>query len=106
MTHIAADIAWIRNILKDLELFLPTPPAINCDNMSTITLSVNPVFHSWVIHLDTIYHFVRERVQQGDLEVYYIPTEDQSVDILTKGLHGPLFFKHCYNLKLGNPSCD
>lgn len=69
-------------------MFLPTPPIIHCDNLSAIALSANPVFHSRIKHLDTDYHFVREKVQQGDLEVSYILTEDQSADILTKGLHG------------------
>lgn len=72
--------------------------------MSLISLSANPVFHFRIKHLDTDYHFVREHVQQGDLEVLYIPTEDQTADILTKGLHSPSFIKHFYNLKLGNPS--
>ncbi|XP_070660445.1 uncharacterized mitochondrial protein AtMg00810-like [Malus domestica] len=104
LAHTAADIAWIRNILKDLAVVLDAPPTIYCDNMSAIALSANPVFHSRIKHLDTDYHFVRERVQQGDLEVLYIPTEEQTADVLTKGLHSPSFVKHFYNLKLENPS--
>ncbi|CAN6555176.1 unnamed protein product [Malus baccata var. baccata] len=106
LAHTTDDLTWIRAVLKDLEIFLPTPPVIRCDNMSTIALSANPVFHSRIKHLDRDYHFVLETVQQGDLEVSYIPTKDQYADILTKGLHGPSFVKHCYNLKLGNPSYD
>ncbi|CAN6715703.1 unnamed protein product [Malus baccata var. baccata] len=104
LAHTAADITWVCHILKDLNVFLPHPPVIHCDNMFAISLSANPVFHSRIKHLDTNYHFVRERVQQGDLEVVYIPTDDQAADILTKGLHSPAFVKHCYNLQLGNPS--
>ncbi|KAM1175309.1 hypothetical protein ACFX13_028395 [Malus domestica] len=72
--------------------------------MSAIALSANPVFHSRIKHLDTDFHFVWERVQHGDLEVLYVPTEDQIADILTKGLHSPSFVKHFHNLKLGDPS--
>ncbi|XP_017189188.2 uncharacterized mitochondrial protein AtMg00810-like [Malus domestica] len=104
LAHTATDITWVRHILKDLNVFLPHPPVIHCDNMYAISLSANPVFHSRIKHLDTDYHFVRERVQPGDLKVVYIPTDDQAVDILTKGLHSPAFVKHCYNLQLGNPS--
>lgn len=46
LAHTVAVLTWIRAILKDLEVFLPTPPVIHCDNMSAITLSANPVFHS------------------------------------------------------------
>ncbi|XP_028948155.1 uncharacterized mitochondrial protein AtMg00810-like [Malus domestica] len=106
LAHTAADIAWVRQILRDLKCSVPQPPIIHCDNMSAIALSSNPVFHSRIKHLDTDYHFVRERVQRRDLEVLYIPTEEQTADILTKGLHSLSFLKHCYNLKLGNPSLD
>ncbi|CAN6683482.1 unnamed protein product [Malus baccata var. baccata] len=95
--HTATDIAWVKNVLKDLDVFRPNPPVIFCDNMSAIALSANPVFHSRIKHLDTDYHFIRERLQQGDLEVAYVPAY-----VLTKGLHSPTFVKHCFNLKLGS----
>lgn len=79
---------------------------IHCDNKSTISLSSSPIFHSRIKHLDTNYHFVREIVQKGNIEVPYIPIEGQTVDVLIKVLHSPYFLKHCYNLKLGNPSLD
>lgn len=62
LAHTAVDIAWVRNILKDLDVFLSTPPTIHCDNMSAIALSANPMFHSRIKHLDIDYHFVRERM--------------------------------------------
>ena len=58
LAHTAADITWERYILKDLNVFLPHPPMIHCDNMYAISLSANPVFHSRIKHLDTDYHFV------------------------------------------------
>ncbi|CAN6690958.1 unnamed protein product [Malus baccata var. baccata] len=104
LAHTATDVAWVRNILKDIGVRLFTPPVIHYDNMTAIALNANPVFHYRIKHLDTDYHLVRERVQKGDLEVRYIPIDEQTPDILTKGLHIPAFVQHCYNLKLGNPS--
>ncbi|KAM0961728.1 hypothetical protein ACFX2A_021434 [Malus domestica] len=104
LAHTAADLAWVRNVLKDLRVQLSALPVLYCDNMSAIALSANPVFHSRIKHLDTDYHFIRERVQKNDLEVVYVPTADQTADVLTKGLHSPTFNRHCYNLQLGNPS--
>ncbi|KAM2392834.1 hypothetical protein ACFX1X_036261 [Malus domestica] len=104
IAHCAADITWIRNLLKDLHQFLPDPPLIHCDNLSALALCSNPVFHTRIKHLDTDFHFVREKVQQNDILVQYVPTEEQTTDILTKGLHIPVFFKHCCNLRLGSPA--
>lgn len=39
------------------------------------------------VHLD--YHFTRELVHSKFVDVYYVHTLDQPVDIFTKGLHGP-----------------
>lgn len=75
-------------------IFLSQPPVIHYDNLSVIALSSNPMFHLKIKHLDTNYHFVREIVQKGDLEVVYIPTEEQTVDVLTKGLHSLAFIRH------------
>ncbi|CAN6698272.1 unnamed protein product [Malus baccata var. baccata] len=104
LAHCAADIAWIRLLLKDLQQPLLVPPLLHCDNLSALALCANPVFHTRIKHLDTDFHFVREKVQKKDLMVQYVPTNDQTADVFTKGLHGPSFYKHCCNLSLGHPT--
>lgn len=101
LAHIAANVAWIRLLFKDLRVVLSNPPIIYCDNMSAIALSANLVYHSKIKHLDTNYHFVRERVHKGDLLVQYLPTNEETTNVITKGLHTPTFNRHCFNLKLG-----
>ncbi|XP_020412069.1 uncharacterized protein LOC109947077 [Prunus persica] len=87
LAHSASEVSWIQQVLKDMHLFLATPPILHCDNLSALALSSNPVFHSRIKHLDTDFHFVRERVQRGDIHVQYVPTQEQVADVLTKGLH-------------------
>lgn len=72
--------------MKDVHEFLEFPPSLHRDNLSAFALSTNLVFHSRIKHLDTNYHFIRERVQKKDLTIHYIPTESQVASILTKGL--------------------
>lgn len=71
--------------MRDLHVIVPSPPLLHCDNLSTLALSTNLVFHSRIKHLDIDYHFVREKVQKGDLLVQYIPTKEQLEDLFTKG---------------------
>ncbi|RXH87300.1 hypothetical protein DVH24_028800 [Malus domestica] len=92
---ITGHLAWVRNILKDIGVRLFTPPVIHCDNISAIALSANP------IRIITLFE---RGFKKCDLEVSYIPTDEQIADILTKGLYSPAFVQHCYNLKLRNPS--
>ncbi|CAN6724366.1 unnamed protein product [Malus baccata var. baccata] len=102
LAHCAADVFWVRSLLKDLNQCLPSPPCLQCDNLSALAICSNPVFHSKIKRLDTDYYFVLENVQNGDLLVQYIPTEEQVADVFTKGLHSPVFNKHCHNLGLGS----
>jgi hypothetical protein len=89
----AAEVAWIRMLLCDLHIFLASCPTLWCDNTSAISLASNPVFHTRAKHVEVNYHFVREHVVRGDLNVQFIPTIDQLADLLTKALPTPRFLQ-------------
>nr|GEV82925.1 hypothetical protein [Tanacetum cinerariifolium] len=57
-----------------------------CDNKSTIALCYNNVQHSRAKHTDVRYHFIKEQVENGIVELYFIRTEYQLADIFTKPL--------------------
>jgi hypothetical protein len=65
---------------------------IYCDNQSCMKLSENPVFHDRSKHIEIYYHFIRDYVQRGAVELQYISTEEQVADILTKALGRGKFF--------------
>lgn len=86
VANAAAEILWIKNLLRELNFSLKSPPKIFCDNTGATYLSSNPVFHSRMKHICLDYHFVRERVSDGTLQVSHVHTKDQWADILTKPL--------------------
>ncbi|GJW39220.1 integrase, catalytic region, zinc finger, CCHC-type containing protein [Tanacetum coccineum] len=57
-----------------------------CDNKSAIALCCNNVQHSRSKHIDIHHHFIREQVENGVVELYFVGTEYQLADILTKAL--------------------
>ena len=59
---------------------------IYCDNLSTIQLAKNPVSHARTKHIEVHYHFVRDHVLSGEVELLYVPTDRQTVDIFTTPL--------------------
>lgn len=59
---------------------------IHIDNQSAIQLSKNHVFHDRSKHIDTRYHFIRDCVEEGRVDVVSIDTTEQLADILTKAL--------------------
>nr|GEW27344.1 retrovirus-related Pol polyprotein from transposon TNT 1-94 [Tanacetum cinerariifolium] len=57
-----------------------------CDNKSVITLCCNNVQHSRSKHIDIRYHFIKKQVENGVIELYFVNTEYQLADLLTKAL--------------------
>ena len=80
-----AQVLWIQNQLLDYgHKFTKTP--ICCDNTSAILITKNPVQHSKTKHIEIRYHFIRDNVEKGKVELQYIPTDNQIADIFTKAL--------------------
>ncbi|GKA89788.1 hypothetical protein Tco_0811600 [Tanacetum coccineum] len=59
---------------------------LKVDNISAIALVRNPVFHRRSKHIDIRYHFIRECVENGHINVEHVSGELQRADILTKAL--------------------
>ena len=55
-----------------------------CDSQSAIHLAKNQVYHARMKHIDVRYHFVREIIEEGEVLVQKIKTDDNPADMLTK----------------------
>nr|GEX60882.1 retrovirus-related Pol polyprotein from transposon TNT 1-94 [Tanacetum cinerariifolium] len=62
-----------------------------CDSRSAIGISCNPVQHSCTKHIHTRYHFIKEQVENGIIELYFVRTEYQLADMFTKALREDMF---------------
>jgi hypothetical protein len=60
------------------------PLTLMLDNKSAISLTKNPISHGRSKHIDTKFHFIREQVTNGMIQVQYCPTEVQLADGFTK----------------------
>nr|GEW08406.1 hypothetical protein [Tanacetum cinerariifolium] len=80
-----AQILWMRSQLSDYGLGFNKIP-MYCDNKSAIALCCNNVQHSRSEHIDIIYHFIKEQVENEVIELYFINTEYQLADLFTKAL--------------------
>ena len=98
-TQATCEGTWLEMLLKDLEVKIQRPLVIYCDNISAILLAKNPIFHAHTKHIEVHYHFVREKIVEGLIDLRHIKTEDQVGDIFTKPLPKDKFFK--FRRKLG-----
>ena len=69
----------------------PRARSVNCDNVSAVYLSTNPVQHQRTKHVEIDLHFVRDRVAIGDVRILHVPTTSQFANIFTKGLPSSTF---------------
>lgn len=76
VAYTVAETIWIRKLLADLGIVLSTPTRVMCDNISATYLTTNPSHHDCSKHIAVDYHFVCERVADGDVVVsicfYYV----------------------------------
>lgn len=82
---------WLRNLLCELGLPQDEATKIQVDNKSAIELAKNPVHHERSKHIDVRFHFIREHVKKGDVQMDHVATRDQAADIFTKALPTELF---------------
>jgi len=82
----ACEVVWLQKLLSDLGQLVDAPVVIYCDNISSILLVNNPVYHARTKHIEVHYHFIRKKVLAKEIDLIHVNTEDQVVDIFTKAL--------------------
>nr|GEV46269.1 hypothetical protein [Tanacetum cinerariifolium] len=78
-------VLWMRTQLTDYGFHFDKIP-MYCDSKAAIAISCNPVQHSRTKHIDVRYHFIKEKVEKGIIELFFVGTEYQLADLFTKAL--------------------
>ena len=82
----ACQAMWMKRVLRNLTHTQDSSTIIMCDNSSTIKLSKNPVMHGMSKHIRVRFHFLRDLVKDGEIELVHCETKEQVADLLTKAL--------------------
>jgi len=89
-TQASKEAVWLKMLMdelgheqKNISLF--------CDSQSALYLARNPAFHSKSKHIRVQYHFVREKVEEGTVDMQKIHTKENLADYLTKAVNGDKF---------------
>lgn len=88
----ACQSVWMQRVLGNLGK-KKCKCVIYCDNSSTIKLSKNPVMHGRSKHIDVRFHFLRDLVTDGIVELVHCGSKEQLADIMTKPLKLEQFLK-------------
>lgn len=67
-----------------MDIIIPHAPLVLCDNLCATQLVANHILHSHMKHIEIYWHFIRDQIQNGTLEVRPVYSNDQLVDTLIK----------------------
>nr|GEY37770.1 retrovirus-related Pol polyprotein from transposon TNT 1-94 [Tanacetum cinerariifolium] len=80
------EAVWLKMLLEELG-HEQEKITLFCDNQSALYLARNPTFHSKTKHIRVQYHFIREKVEEGTMDMQKIHTDDNVSDYLTKAIN-------------------
>ncbi|KAH9685484.1 hypothetical protein KPL70_013981 [Citrus sinensis] len=85
-TQACKEAIWIQRLLEELGHKQQKIPVF-CDSQSALHIARNPAFHSRTKHIGVQYHFVREVVEDGSVDLQKIHTKENLADVLTKPIN-------------------
>jgi hypothetical protein len=89
MALVTCELIWLKQLLKELQFEDTRPMTLICDNQAALHIASNPVFHERTKHIEIDCHFVREKIESGDIVTNFVNSNDQLADVFTKSLRGP-----------------
>ncbi|KAF7144341.1 hypothetical protein RHSIM_Rhsim05G0019000 [Rhododendron simsii] len=96
------EAVWLSRILFDMEHKEEGPTVIYCDNMSAIAMSKNPVFHGRTKHIELRHHFIRDLVQNREIQLEFVNMKEQLADIMTKAVAADKYSQFQEIMKITN----
>jgi len=82
------------HLYSDLQIVTNQPPLLYSDSITALLLTDESAPYQRSKHIDTRYHYIRDILQKGEIQVDYVPSEENPADIFTKALGADLHH-HC-----------
>ena len=84
LTYAMQEANFLRQLFADMKCHSRESVILFADNQGAIALANNPVQHQRSKHIDIKYHFIRDEIMSGIVDLRYIPSEENVSDIFTK----------------------
>ena len=84
VSELCQEIMFVRNILEFVGVNVKLPITVFCDNVGAIFLAYNTKTGGRTKHIDVKYHYVREFVYKGEVQIVFVRSENNHSDVFTK----------------------
>jgi len=98
------EVLWIKKLITEIGFPPQLPSQLKCDNKAAISISENPIQHDRTKHVEVDRHFIKEKIEDSSIELPFVRSEDQLVDILTKVVTSKAFTCVLSKLSIGDPT--
>ena len=86
-TAAVKEATWLKVLFSEIEpSLMRTPVKLLIDNQLAMSLAKNATFHDRMKHIMICHHYIREKVDEGEIVLEYLPTAEQVADVLMKPL--------------------
>ena len=94
LSELLTEILFVKMIIESMGMDVKLPIKLRADNIGAIFLAKNKNTGQRTKHIDVRYHFIRELIEDGTIELEFVKTADNGADVFTKNTSGELFNKH------------
>ena len=92
-SHTALELIYVLNLITEMGIVQEKPPVLYIDNSGALALAKDRRSCHKSKHIDRRYLKVREFVEDGEIRVAAVPTDENPADLFTKDLARPKFEK-------------
>lgn len=103
IANASSDITFFQYLLQDFGIKCEAVAQLFCDNVSAIHIANNPVFHERTKHIEIDCHFVRDKIDDGSLQLSFVGTKQQPADLLTKAISESDMTHFLFKLGVSDP---
>ena len=86
IAHGICEVLWIKRVLKELKITIHSLAMMYWNNKAAISISHNPIHHDQTKHVEVDRHFIKEKIEQGEICMTSVSSKSQIADVLTKGI--------------------
>jgi hypothetical protein len=94
VSEVCMEVMFVKQILEFLQVKLKLPINILVDNVGAMFLTENQSVSQRTCHIDVRYHFIRNYVEDGIVQVNFVRSEHNDADVFTKNLGSDAFKRH------------
>jgi hypothetical protein len=100
LSQTTLEMVWLKALVQEFGMDVHSPMKMHFDNQAAIYIINYYTFHERTKHVEVDCHFIRDNVLKRVISTNFTHSEDQLIDILTKGLRSNLFDNLCNKLNM------